>query len=286
MKIRYLYNILCFVLAVCSGLQSFQIKSNLDREYVLIGGVHIELTCKELMIINPNVELYPAFNKEIILNDSLSNSDIEMLSKLTQLESLALINLGISDTDFLKSFTKLETLYIDNNRISNLEFLQELSNLKILSASWNPIENSHYINELSSIEYLDLSYTDINDLKDLPNSIISLSLQNVNVNHWEDLSLLTNIRYLDICKNNIIDISFINELKQLEYFYASFNSIEDISSIKNKNIKIIHMSGNNIKDYSPLYNLNSPEEMWMDFDDDELEYFELLYPNCIIMNYN
>jgi hypothetical protein len=46
------------------------------------------------------------------------------------------------------------------------------------------------------------------------------------------------------------------------------------------------MTHNDIHDFAVLAGLNSPTELWLDFTDEDAIYFESLYPDCIILNYN
>jgi len=79
----------------------------------------------------------------------------------------------------------------------------------------------------------------------------------------DDLKIFNKLLILDISKNNIQDIFFVEELPSLNIFYAEQNKINSISSlVKCKNLEKLYIAHNTIRyQMSSLKTLNSLQKL-------------------------
>jgi hypothetical protein len=262
-------------------LPDFEVRA----ETVTIRGQKIPLNCTEIMIINNDIPSVPVYKNVIEITDTLSEDDINALKKLTHLRKIALLNLEISDAEFLNTFTKLETLQLDYNSIENIDFVSNMPFLDSLSLSFNPVSDVSVLAESGMLSGLDLSHTKVINIDNLPLYLSRLSLQNTGIESIDGIENLIFLTYLDICKNEISDITPIKDLHYLEEFYASNNNIENIEVLTGKHIEILGMTGNKITDFSPLFTFDYPKELHMDFDDETIEKLLEHYQHCIVLPY-
>jgi Leucine-rich repeat (LRR) protein len=257
-----------------------------EPDSVNIRGYKIPLDCEEFAIINPDMSGRPIIENTIEISGNITDEDITAISKLKNLRTLGLMNVGLTDISFLNSNKNLEKIYLDYNDITDIKLFSNFSHLNQLSLSYNPIKDISSLSKLASLGYLDVSFTDINSISDLPENLISLFIQNVDIKSFDEIGRLKKLKILNICGNKIDDISFLKNLSELEDLYAANNAITDIGALENKDLKIIHMTENEIEDFSVISGLNSPTELWMDFTDTDAVYFKKLFPECIILNYS
>ena len=74
----------------------------------------------------------------------------------------------------------------------------------------------------------------------------------------DDVRLLPNLKQLDLCHNNITDVSALSSMTNLEGVWLAHNNITDISPLSNlTNLKLLDLWSNNITDISALSNLTN-----------------------------
>jgi Leucine-rich repeat (LRR) protein len=256
-----------------------------EADSINIRGYKIPLDCEEFAIVNTDMPSYPIIENTIEINDKITDEDIQAISQLKNLRTLGLINVGLTDISFLELNKNLEEIFLDNNDITDISLFGEFSLLNILTISYNPVKDINPLSKLTSLEYLDVSFTDIDSISGLPENLISLFIQKVNIKSFNEIGKLKKMRILNICDNRIDDISFLENLSELEHLYATNNAITDINPLKNKDLKIIHITGNEIQDYSVIAELNLPTEIRMDLSDEDVTYLQSLYPDCAIYPY-
>lgn len=94
-------------------------------------------------------------------------------------------------------------------------------------------------------------------------SVVSINLSKNLLKNVNDLKYFKKILILDITKNNIDDIFFVEELHSLNILYAEYNKITSISSlVKCKNLEKLHIAHNDVKyQMSSLKTLNSLQKL-------------------------
>ncbi len=136
-------------------------------------------------------------------------SDLQPLSRLTNLHTLWLEGNNISGISALSGLTNLIQISFYNNNISDISALSTLKNLTSLTLSGNNISDISALSELTSLTHLQLGSNNISDISALSEltSLTSLSLHSNNISDISALSALTSLNTLQLYNNNISDIS-------------------------------------------------------------------------------
>ena len=208
---------------------------------------------------------------------NLSDNDI------TDITPLAFI-VTQSDWDYTGGDSYLENLYLGNNSISDLSPISIHIKLKILDISNNQISDISPI-ALIDLEELNLEGNNIYDISALELSVQTIDILNLKNNKLSDISPLSSINVrsmlnlanneisdisalsevdfgfhgyeeiaaypnspsLDLTGNNIIDLTPLKGLTQLDNLYLGDNNISDLSPLAGlTNLKILHLEGNPI----------------------------------------
>ncbi|HAS43561.1 MAG TPA: hypothetical protein DCS93_23985 [Microscillaceae bacterium] len=104
------------------------------------------------------------------LNYTPTNSEIEQLTQLTQLDCRQ--NPCITHLHPIREFTQLKSLNASNTKVQYLEPLNDLANLETLILNFTQVSKLDTLANLSQIKRLTLSYTQVKSLaplKKLPN---------------------------------------------------------------------------------------------------------------------
>ena len=176
---------------------------------------------------------------------------------------------GVEEIDLTKC-TKLKNIEIYS--LSSNLIIKGLANLESLQLQNMNDGNNYYkmpdvsgCNKLNNITFTGNFMTDT-DLKNmcsqLNNSSVVTTL-NLDNNSISDITCLANLKALKslaLNNNNISNLNGIEELKNLTSIYLRYNNLntEDLSSLVNlynkyQKIRNIYLYGNNIDDYSSIY---------------------------------
>lgn len=213
---------------------------------------------------------------ELDLSDN-SISDISPLVSMTKLTKLDLSNNNIKSAAALKELTKLTELQIGGNKLGSFSVVGKLTALKTLGLNDTGLKDS----DLSSLYTLkDLKKLNIEDNGALTESGVSAlqkKLPGCTISHSElarsielggksfpsdsetveatDLGLtdisrvsgFTNVKHMDLSKNQISSVSALSSLTSLESLDLSDNKITDVSALHSlKNLKQLWLGGNNL----------------------------------------
>jgi len=182
---------------------------------------------------------------------------------------------GLTNEDLavISKLTNLKYLDISNNNVTDLSALSSLKNVKYLSIATNPVENLAGVEgmtEMKLLHALDCSLTDINAVKGFA------KLENVYLsgNKLTDLSALssaTEVVYLDASDNGITDMSAVTGMTKLVTLALSDNNITAIPDLKGLDrLGSLDLSDNALKDASGLASFN-PNYPGMTDDDIEAD---------------
>ena len=219
----------------------------------------------------------------IFLRDN-SVEDISVLANLTQLTILQLDKNQIRDITPLANLTLLEKLWLNRNAITDITPLIGLKNLKELYLVDNPLHDFSPLLELEGIE-LDIEINEgFNDVVEIPDPNLkrlireTLSLPEAvpltqgqmlrlteldaggdrGITDLTGLEYATNIRFLRLDNNPIVDISPLVHLTKLEGINLLGCGIVDLSSLRDlKNLRGLFLGHNQISDISPLAELTN-----------------------------
>lgn len=175
-----------------------------------------------------------SYLKELsVINGTLSEQEVEIIGKLSELERLTLSNCGISSISTLSNIDKLEYLDISNNTVRNLSVLSGMPNLQELYINNNAVTDLSDIASLAKLQVLDVSYNNLSSIG--------------------PVSTITSLRHLNISNNQISDIQAVASLTSLVEFDASHNTITDVTALKPcTELEIVNISHNAIVDISGL----------------------------------
>ena len=213
--------------------------------------------------------------------------NIECLSALINLEILEMNYNFIEDLAPLENFKSLKFLSVVHNKISNISVISELTNLENLNLSENFIIDILNLSDLVNLRTLNLKdnrITDISGLKSLK-KLTNLEMSWEYVENLEVLGCLTCLQKLDltivdsmmgcISEGNICNISFLENLIQLNELTIIGHKVQNINHLKNlTQLKFLALGsdkldgnytvyGNYIEDISALENLVELESLFL-----------------------
>ena len=227
--------------------------------------------------------------RELWLNDNLVE-DIAIFTNLMQLTVLRLDNNQIRDISPLAHLTQLEELHIADNPFYDFSPLLELERVEL------DIEISEGFDVVVEIPDPNLRLL-IREALSLPEAVPLTQGQMLRLTRLDaggdrgitnlmGLEYATNIRFLVLYRNPIVDISFLihltklegvnlwgcnivdlsplRNLKNLKGVFLGRNKISDISPLGElTNLTALHLHSNQIVDFSPLANLINLRELWI-----------------------
>lgn len=160
--------------------------------------------------------------EELYCIDLKNDNSYAVLSKMPDLKTLYIEGSSddIKDLSVLSDLTSLESLTIVDTDILNVDFLKDLENLKVLRLSENGLaKDLRAIGDLTDLEYLEL---DIN-------------ASNGGQPQYDTIKNLKNLKKLSL--NTVYDLDFLYELDQLEELEIDLtfydNMMEAIKQMKN-----------------------------------------------------
>ena len=145
---------------------------------------------------------------------SQENLNLAMLSSLSHLENLSLLNNGIEDVRPLKDLQSLKTLALGWNSIADVSPLGELKNLETLGLWNNRIEDISPLAGLNKLVYLDVAYNQVKTI-DIVSGMEDLNEIWINNNQIEDISPLAGCTKLMILMQSGNPISDYSSLYAL-----------------------------------------------------------------------
>lgn len=198
-------------------------------------------------------------------------TELEDVSQMINLESLALYNQNISDLTPLGKLRKLKQLGLGANNITVLEPLLSVQSLEFLDISANPVDNADIksLTGLPALKGLDLGGTDISsiyEIKDIP--LTYLSIYDCKTGACEGLDQITTLdTFITTGVGNTITeaaIERIAKLPALRYLHIMGSGDFDLSKLSSLDtLYSMDLCGSLIKDLKPLKTLNI-EQLWLD----------------------
>ena len=255
-----------------------------------------ELTNPTILHLQSNqiVDLSPLANlinlREFWIQDNLVE-DIAILANLTLLEELRLNRNEITDVTPLIGLKNLTKLYIADNPFYDFSPLLKLEGVEL------DIEISEGLNVVVEIPDPNLKQL-VREALSLPEAVPLTQQQMLRLTELDaggdrgitnltGLEYTTNIRFLGLHNNpivdisplvhltklervhlwrcHIVDLSPLRNLKDLRAVFLGYNRISDISPLAElTNLTYLHLQSNQIVDFSPLANLVNLRELWID----------------------
>ena len=254
-------------------LRSLEISTNYeyDDEYDEFDNVD---TLEKLNLYAPNIlslDLINHFPNLIELEiHSRSLENISAISNQKKLEKLTLENmykLEIAETD---TNPNLNTLIIDGTDMEDYSFLQYFNNVNELRIFDTDILDLSFLGEYNNLNILDLSesYSSLDNKENIEYIKNITSLKTLILPFWSYNPYADSFRSQK--ENKLKDISFIEELVNLEYLIIDVQCVNDTSPLgKLKNLKSLVVA--NVDDTSwinkNLYDLCSLTLLYASIDD-------------------
>ena len=215
---------------------------------------------------NKQLEKYLMFklNKEEnkFLKEDLEKINELILNPINICDEYEKINL-----DLIKYFVNLKKIFFINLEIPE-KILNQLLNLKSLESISFEKCNFENINTLTKIKIKDIEF--------------------INCLHtdYRFLYKMINLKSLSVV-NGILNISGINNLKNLEYLELSYSTILNTTVINLPNLKELHIDNTNIYDVSIISNLPKLEKLSISenqFTQNKEYYINLMKHNICVLN--
>ena len=211
-------------------------------------------------------------------------SDISPLAGLINLTTFHVDSNQIVDISPLTSLTRLEELRLNRNSITDITPLTKLKNLQKLHLADNPFHDFSPLFELEGVE-LDIEISEeFNAIVEVPDPNLRLLIREAlslpetvpltqgqmqrlttldaggdrGINDLTALEYATNLQFLGLYANPIVDISPLTHLTMLEGFNLWGCRVVDLSPLRNlTNLRWIGLGNNQISDLSPLSELTN-----------------------------
>ena len=178
-------------------------------------------------------------------------SDFTPISSLTNLTNLTLINTGFSNSDIsiLSPLTQLQYLRLGENEIGDLSAL-----VNVISAKM-PM--------LVSLSIDDNGFHDIAPLTALKDQLESLNLNDTQISSLGPLAEFTNLTVLSISRTGISNLEPLRNLVNLGQLFINDNQISDLEPLSGlTNLTRLHTAGNPFEpDSNPFESLGELTEI-------------------------
>lgn len=202
----------------------------------------------------------------VLVDMSLTDSDISDIGRLTSLESLSLSDNRLTSLDPVSSLTGLTFLQVSGNGITDLSPLRGMAKLKNLYIDGNPVTDFKPLYALTSLRTLSMKNIDVTDSQlselqeALPNCSIyaDKAIEQVNELKVGDKTFMSNVTELDLSGERFPDLSVLSECAGLKRLDLHNCGITDISSLVDlQSLTWLDISENEINDLRPLMTLEN-----------------------------
>ena len=166
--------------------------------------------------------------KQLVLRCHINEDVIRSISNITSLRHLDLGNGSrseIRDISPLGNLKNLRTLVIGGT-LRELSPIARLENLEELTIFSNVLSDISVLGELKRLKALKIygsDYIDLKALEELTNSMQCLVVKVKCINNIDSLTMLANLRHLELRAENIKDIRPLRNLKRVRYLEVSKN---------------------------------------------------------------
>ena len=166
--------------------------------------------------------------KQLVLRCHINEDVIRSISNITSLRHLDLGNGSrseIRDISPLGNLKNLRTLVIGGT-LRELSPIARLENLEELTIFSNVLSDISVLGELKRLKALKIygsDYIDLKALEELTNSMQCLVVKVKCINNIDSLTMLANLRHLELRAENIKDIRPLRNLRRVRYLKVSEN---------------------------------------------------------------
>lgn len=162
-------------------------------------------------------------------------TDITALSGLTKLKELHLTNNPVETITYLNNCLELEKLYMENCGVTRLSSIAGNTAIQELYASNNNISDISVLEGCTSLSILDVTGNEIEDISVLPSlaELTSFYADNNKITAIPDFDEETcKLVNFSINNNQVTDLIGLKDLPWLNYVYADYNQIRDVTVLQ------------------------------------------------------
>lgn len=207
--------------------------------YLTLAHLHPEVVEDVMVAIRGNNGIVGFKTDNAPLNEGAKRS----LVQLTDIEMLIIVgDRKLESLDFTRPLANINWLIIVNTPIGDVQVIEHFDKLNILQLVRTNVHDISPIARFGEAIYaIDIRYSPVSDLSPLKalTNIDSLWLIGMHLTQIPDLSTYKRLRHLKLIHNNIHDFSNINENFRVSWLDLSYNSVTDVSALKDMNIKRI-----------------------------------------------
>lgn len=193
--------------------------------------------------------------KELNLMGRLDITDVEPVSKLTELTSLNLSGTLVQDLYPVRNLVHLQDLNASSTLINHLGALVYSMSLQNLDVSHTDVYNLEPLRNLNQIRTLNISLTTIDDLSPIQNfnQLTELRMQNTMVYDLSPLQNIQSLNYLYLDNSPVNDLESIRKLTELRIISANSTMINNLSPLSQLNeLTMLYCDNTEITSLKPL----------------------------------
>jgi hypothetical protein len=160
-------------------------------------------------------------------------SDVEPLSGLTALQHLDLTGTPVSDVGPLSGLTDLQSLNLNETRVSDVGPLSGLTALQSLNLTGTRVSDVGPLPGLTALQHLYLGDTEVSDVGPLSGltDLQDLYLRGTRVSDVGPLSGLTALQCLDLAGTRVSDVGPLSALTALQRLDLRRTRVDDVSPL-------------------------------------------------------
>lgn len=194
-------------------------------------------------------------------------SDLEPLSKMTQLKELNLSGTNVEDLVPLRNLTRLESLDISYSGITDLSPLKFAIGLRELNANYSKLEDLNQLTYFNQLKSLNISHSQVKELTALQQltQLRELNFQNTEVESIQSLTGLTQLEQLRMANTKVSDLSPLANISSLQFLYIDQTPVADLTPLaKSTDLRLLHCDGTQVENLHPLSLLPNLKKVYSD----------------------
>ncbi len=186
--------------------------------------------------------------KNLNLSGETFFTNVNPLSKFTELEKVNLENTQVKNLDGLRNAIFLKELSLSNTNIDQLESIARLPNLEKLNVSNTRLISLSGIENFSRLTALSVANTLLSpkELAKLGNvkTIESLNISNLKIENFQFIGQLPKLKNVDISKSDVKNLEFLSNAQSLERLWFENTVVESLKPLeKLPNLQYIFCDG-------------------------------------------
>lgn len=230
---------------------------------------------------------------ELDLSDN-SIGDISPLVSMTKLTKLDLSNNSIKSAAALKELTKLTELRLGGNKLGSFSVIGKLTALKTLGLNDTGLEDSDLSGLYALKNLKKLNIEDNSALTESGVSALQKKLPGCTISHSELVrsielggkSFPSDSETVEATDLGLTDISRVSGFTNLKHLDLSKNQISSVSALSAlTSLETLDLSDNKITDVSALHSLKNLKQLWLggnDLSSDQIDALRAALPDCYI----